>query len=109
MLLSRHIISTVVHLYFGTEGRGRGRAEAEAGGSTSRIPGNRDILAIPAKKPDVVPRPLQRQPLVPEPMVTRGLVGGGRVELEFGAVQETEDVEAVGGHDDDGLHGGFAD
>lgn len=42
-------------------------------------------------------------------MVAGRLVGGGRVALEFFGVQEAEDVETVGGQDDDGLHGGFAE
>ena len=58
---------------------------------------------------DIISRPLKRQSLVPEPMVPRrGFVHGGCVVLQFGRVQEAEDVETVGGHDHDGLHRGFA-
>lgn len=39
----------------------------------------------------------------------RGFVHGGCVVvLQLGRVQEAEDVETVGGHDHDGLDGGFA-
>lgn len=42
-------------------------------------------------------------------MVAGCLVGSGRVTLEFFGIQEAEDVEPVGGQDDNGLHGGFAE
>lgn len=76
-------------------------------GHTSRIPSNRNIPPIPPKAPNKLPRPLQRQSLIPKPVVAGGFTHRGRVVLEFRRVDEAEDVEAVGGHDYDGVDGGF--